>query len=54
MKTKKVIKHYGSVKKVAQALDIYPQTVYAWGEDVPDSASYKIQVLTNGVLKVNG
>ena len=53
MKTADVIKHYGSIKKASQKLDIFPQTIYAWGDTVPDKMSYKIQVLTNNVLTVN-
>ena len=52
MKTKDVIEHFGSVKKVGQALDIYPQAIYQWGEDVPDKMSYKIQVLSGNRLTV--
>jgi DNA invertase Pin-like site-specific DNA recombinase len=43
MKTKDVIDYFGSKKAVADALGIWPQAVYRWGEDVPDAQAYRIQ-----------
>jgi len=54
MKKQDVITHFGGVKEAAKALDLWPATIYAWKEDVPETMSYKIQVITNGKLKVNG
>ena len=53
MKKRDVIEYFGGIKEAAQALDIWPQTIYAWGDDVPDNVAYKIQVITNGELMVD-
>lgn len=42
------------MKQVADALDIWPQAVYQWGDIVPESSAYKIEVITDGALKVMG
>lgn len=52
MKKKDVIEYFGDIKQAARALDIWPQTIYQWGDDVPENMAYKIQVITNGKLKV--
>ena len=51
MKTSDAIKHFGDRKKLADFLGIWPQTVYQWGDEVPELQGYKLQVLTNGELK---
>ncbi len=33
--TSRVIKHFGSVAKVAEFFGIYVQAVYQWGKNVP-------------------
>ena len=50
MKTQDAINYFGGVKKLADALKLWPQAVYKWGEDVPESVGYKLQVITNGKL----
>ena len=52
MKTKKAIEHFGSVKKLAEFLDIWPHVIYRWGEDVPKARAYELEVRTKGTLKV--
>lgn len=54
MKKKDVLDHFGSVAMTARALRISVQAVYKWGDDVPGTMQYKIQVLTKGKLKVDG
>lgn len=51
MKKEEVIEYFGSIKKAAAALDVYPQTIYQWGETVPELMQYKVQVITKGKLK---
>lgn len=53
MKTKDVIKHFGCVQAVADALGITREAVYQWGEEVPKGRAFEIQVLTKSVLKAN-
>jgi len=50
MKKADAIRHYGSVRRLADALGITYQAIYQWGEDVPESSAYKLQVLTGGAL----
>ena len=52
MLKKDVIRHFGSVSKAAEALDITRQAVDQWDETVPEGTAYKLQVLTGGKLKV--
>jgi len=51
MKKKDAIDHFGSVAALADALEITPEAIYQWGEDVPSGREYQIQVLTDGKLK---
>ena len=37
MNTQEAVAHYGGVKKLADALGVWPQVVYAWGERPPMS-----------------
>lgn len=47
-----VIKFFGSIRAVAKALDISTQAVHQWKNVIPEPAAYKIEVLTDGKLKV--
>lgn len=47
------IKHFGSKTKLAAALGINPSAVTQWGETVPESRQYQIQVMTDGRLKAS-
>ena len=51
MKKTDVINYFGGIKQAADALGIWPQSIYQWGEDVPELMTYKIEVVTKGVLK---
>lgn len=51
MKTADAIRFYGSVAKLADALNITPQAVYDWGDLVPRGRAFELQVLTRGELK---
>ena len=51
MKKKDVIEHFGSIKKAADALGIWPQSLYSWKENVPENMAYKVEVITGGKLK---
>lgn len=43
MKTEKAIEYFGGVKALADALGIWPQAIYKWGEDVPCLRAYQIK-----------
>ena len=45
MKTAEAIKHFGSIRKLAEALGLSVQAVYRWGEDVPPLRVYQIKDL---------
>ena len=52
MKTQDAIKYFGGVKPLADALNIWPQTVYQWGDKVPKGRAFQLQVMTKEKLKV--
>lgn len=51
MKTEDAIKHYGGIKQLAEALGIWPHNISRWGEFVPKTRAYELQVKTDGKLK---
>lgn len=51
MTTEEAIKHYGSIKQLADALGIWPHVIYRWGNNPPMARQYEIQVKTGGKLK---
>ena len=53
MKTADATAFFGSVRALAEALDITVQAVYDWGEEVPSGRSYQLQVITKGELKAH-
>jgi hypothetical protein len=50
MKTRDAANYFGSKKKLAEALGIQPSAVTMWGEVIPISRQYQIQILSNGKL----
>lgn len=54
MKTEEAIAHFGGLKKLANALDVWPQVIYQWGENPPMSRQYELEVKTKGTLKADG
>lgn len=54
MNTQDVIKHFGSIKKVAEVLNItHVQSVYQWGDKVPKGRQFELELLTKGKLKAD-
>ena len=51
MTTQQAIDHYGSIKGLADALGVWPQVIYRWGEHPPMARQYELQVKTNNKLK---
>ena len=45
MKTEDAIAAFGDAKKLADALGIWPQAIYKWGETVPELRAYQIKEL---------
>ena len=50
MLTKDAINHFGSVKKLAQVLDVFPQTIYRWKKYVPKGSAWQLHAITDGKL----
>lgn len=53
MNTREVAEFFGSKKKLADALGIRPSAVTMWGELVPTSRQYQIQILSKGKFKAS-
>ena len=53
MTTQEAITHYGGKKQLADALGVWPQVIYAWGERPPMARQYELEVKTGGVLKAD-
>ena len=51
MKKTDAIRHFGSVAALAEALDITPEAIYQWGDEVPEGRDFQIEVLTKGKVK---
>lgn len=51
MTTQQAIDHYGSIKGLADALGVWPQVIYRWGEHPPMARQYELQVKTKNKLK---
>ena len=54
MLTKDAVKFFRGKSNLAAALDISPAAVSQWGEKVPKSRQFQLQVLSNGVLLAEG
>ena len=54
MQKKEVIKYFGSVQKMADALGVTRQMIYLYDDILPEMIAYKIEVITNGALRVVG
>jgi hypothetical protein len=53
MTTQEAIQHFGSLKQLADALGVWPQVIYAWGEKPPMARQYELEVKTEGQLKAD-
>lgn len=51
MNTQEVAEYFGSKKKLADALGIKPSAVTMWGDSIPESRQFQIQVLSKGKFK---
>lgn len=54
MTTQEAIDYYGSIKRLAEELSIWPHNISRWGEYPPTSRQYEIQVKSGGWLKAEG
>jgi hypothetical protein len=51
MTTKEAIEHYGSIKKLADELSMWPHVIYRWGDHPPKARQYELEVKSKGKLK---
>lgn len=51
MYKKQVIDHFGTQRAIAKALGISDAAVSQWKEVIPEKDAYRLQVVTEGVLK---
>lgn len=51
MKTQEAIDYWGGVKKLADDLKTWPQTIYQWGEYPPMGRQYEIEVKSDSQLR---
>jgi hypothetical protein len=51
--TNEAIQFFGSLKKLADALGIWPQVIYRWGDRPPMARQYEIEVKTEGKLRAD-
>tara|TARA_R110000822_G_scaffold51947_3_gene134844 strand:+ start:1238 stop:1402 length:165 start_codon:yes stop_codon:yes gene_type:complete len=52
MTTDEAIAYFGSRKKMADALEIWPHGTYRWGESPPKLRQFEIERISGGELKV--
>ena len=53
MRKEDAVNHFGSAKKLADALGITKGSISQWGEDVPLLRAYELEKITGGKLKVS-
>jgi hypothetical protein len=53
MKKSDVIKHFGTLRAVAQAVGVTEGAVGQWKEDLPIARQAHIEILTSGALKAD-
>ena len=55
MDVKQAEAHFGSRRKLAEALGITSQAISQWvkRKQMPEGVAYKLEVITGGALKVN-
>jgi hypothetical protein len=51
--TDEAIRHFGSLKKLADALGVWPQVIYRWGDRPPMARQYEIEVKTEVKLRAD-
>lgn len=51
MTTQEAIDFYGGKKQLADALGVWPQVIYQWGDYPPMGRQYELEVKTEGKLK---
>jgi len=53
MTKKEVLEHFGSAAKTARALRISRAAVSVWPDVLSESTAFKVELVTNGILKTD-
>ena len=53
MTTKEATEFFGGIKALADALGVWPQAIYSWGDNPPMAKQYELEVRTQGALKAD-
>jgi len=53
MRKSEAIKHFGSVRELAEKLGVTDVAIYKWDEIIPKGRAYELEKLTKGKLKVD-
>lgn len=51
MTTDEAIKWAGGLRQLAAKLEIWPHTIYSWGQHPPMTRQYQLEVISGGELK---
>lgn len=51
MTTQEAIDYFGGRRQLAEKLGVWPQVIYAWGEEPPMARQFELQVKTEGALR---
>lgn len=51
MKTNHALVAVGGIKELCRLLNCTRSAVYQWGDEIPESRQYELEVKTNGLLK---
>lgn len=51
MKTSELVVYFKSIQGIANFFEISRDSVYKWGDEVPESRQFELEVKTNGALK---
>ena len=51
MTTDEAKQHFGGIKGLATAIDIWPHVIYRWGKFPPMPRQYELEVKSGGKLK---
>jgi len=51
MTTDEAKQHFGGIKGLATAIDVWPHVIYRWGKFPPMARQYELEVKSGGKLK---
>lgn len=51
MTTKEAINHFGTKRQLAEAIGIWPHSIFRWGEYPPLARQYELEIKSGGALR---